>query len=89
MGLGSEMQTLVKTLVQGKFEGSLETLADTNFWDPGETLQIQKLRVSESLARPSSGSKKEEVKNTGESLCFMVRGGKGEALSNWGYLGVP
>jgi len=31
MGLGSEMQTLVKTLVQGKFEGSLETLADTNF----------------------------------------------------------
>jgi len=70
MGLGSEMQTLVKTLVQGKFEGSLETL------------QIQKLRVSETLARPSSESKKEEVKNTGESLCFMVRGGKGEALSN-------
>ena len=64
------MQTLVKTLVQGKFEGSLETL------------QIQKLRVSETLARPSSESKKEEVKNTGESLCFMVRGGKGEALSN-------
>ena len=64
------MQTLVKTLVQGKFEGSLETL------------QIQKLRVSETLARPSSESKKEEVKNTGESLCIMVRGGKGEALSN-------
>ena len=31
MGLESEIQTLVKTLVQGKSEGSLETLTDTNF----------------------------------------------------------
>jgi len=46
MGLESEIQTLVETLVQGKSEGSLETLADTNFWDSGETLQIQKLRLS-------------------------------------------
>ena len=30
MGLESEIQTLVETLVQGKSEGSLETLADTN-----------------------------------------------------------
>ena len=30
MDLESEIQTLVKTLVQGKSEGSLETLADTN-----------------------------------------------------------
>ncbi len=42
MGLGSEIRTVARTVVQGKADGSLEatadTLVDTDFEEAGETL---------------------------------------------------
>ena len=58
MGLESEIQTLVKTLVQGKSKGSLKTLAGTDFetlarlWRDSPDTEIETLRGSgETLTR--------------------------------------
>jgi len=53
MALGSEIQTLVERLYQGKSEGSLETLAGTNFEALARPSPDPREAKTQTLARPS------------------------------------